>query len=404
MLNRIAWRNIWRNRLRSLVVIISIILGVWAGLFVLALSKGLNDQRTENMINTSISHLQVHHPEYLRDNKVGNFIRDFDQLEDRLNTLDHLRAYSPRVKVSGMVSSSAGGFGVNIFGIDPEMESRVTTVSEKVVEGSYFREDKIRQPVVIGEALADKLNVQLHNKVVLQFQNMDGDIVAGAFRVAGIFRTLSSKYDEMNLFLRDQDIHELMGSPPRYHEVAVMGDDIDHVKPLAEQIGDNRENLTARTWKEISPELGYADDMMSQMMYIFIGIIMLALAFGIINTMLMAVLERRKELGMLMSIGMNRKRVFLMILLETVYLSLLSGPLGILFSYSTIEYFKKVGIDLSIIGEGLRSLAVGHVIYPALDNEFYLNIAFIVVLTAILSALYPAWKALRLKPAEAVRM
>ncbi|MCB9234001.1 MAG: ABC transporter permease [Bacteroidia bacterium] len=402
MLLKISWRNVWRNRLRSGVVIAAIALGIWAGLFVMALSVGLNNQRTRSAISTTLSHIQLHNPAYLKDSKVANFIPDGEHVTQVLEANPQVKAFTTRMIVNGMASSSAGGFGVSLNGIDPEKEARVTDIHDHLTEGDWFAEGK-RNQVVIGAKLADKLKVKLRSKIVLNFQNEQGDIVAGAFRVAGIFKTVSSQYDESTAFVRMKDLEGLLGTPGQFHEVALLTSGLDEVQPVKEELKAALPDLEVRAWKDVSPELGYADEMMNTMLYIFILIILMALGFGIINTMLMAVLERKRELGMLMSVGMNRVRTFSMIVIETVFLSLIGGPVGILLGWATISWVHSKGLDLSAVGKGLESLGVGAIIYPELESGIYFNIAILVVVAAILASIVPAIRALMYKPAEAVR-
>ena len=159
----------------------------------------------------------------------------------------------------------------------------------------------------------------------------------------------------------------------------------------------------AESWSEIAPELGYAQEIMGSVIYIFMGIILIALSFGIINTMLMAVLERKKELGMLMSVGLNKRKVFLMIVFETIFISLVAAPIGILLSYLLISYFGIHGIDLSVVGEGLEEFGIGTRIYTKLSLNNYWTISFLTLIVTFLSSLIPARRALKLNPAEAVR-
>jgi len=156
-------------------------------------------------------------------------------------------------------------------------------------------------------------------------------------------------------------------------------------------------------WGEISPELSYSDEMMTMALYIYMGIIMLALLFGIINTMLMAVLERKRELGMLMSVGMTKTKVFGMVLVETFVLALVGGPIGMLAGHITVIYFGRKGINVAALGEGMNALGFDSIIYTQLPATSYIDIAVMVIITALLAALYPARKALKLNPAEAVR-
>ena len=402
MLIRISWRNVWRNALRSGVVIASIALGIWAGLFVISVSSGLNQQRTADAINTSISHLQLHHPEFTKDNNVKYRIQNAEAVEATLAAKPEVQAVTKRVILSGMVSSSTGGFGVRISGVDSESQTQVTTLASKIEEGAFLKGDK-RNLIVIGTRLADKLNVKIRSKIVLTFQKDDGEIVAGAFRVGGLYKTSSSKSDELNVFVRSSDVNRLLEESAGYHEIAVLLKNTDQVKPQAEVIRSEFSELQTETWQEIAPELGYADEMMKQILYIIIGIILLALSFGIVNTMLMAVLERKRELGMLMSVGMNKTKVFTMIVIETLFISLVGGPLGVLLGFLTITYFGSVGIDLSVVGKGLEEFGISTMIYPTLEPSFYLNVTIMVMIAALLASIYPAIKALQLKPAEAVR-
>jgi putative ABC transport system permease protein len=402
MLIRISWRNVWRNTLRSGVVIASIALGIWAGLFVISLSSGLNEQRTAEAINTSISHIQIHHAQFIKDNNVKYRLRDPEKLTTALTEDPTVKSFSKRVVVGGMVSSSSGGFGVQISGVDPEKEILVTTIHEKLVDGTFLEGDK-KNLIVLGSRLADKLNVSIRNKVVLTFQKDNGEIVAGAFRVGGLYKTSSSKADELSVYVRDSDINRLLEESAGYHQMAVMLHDPDLVRPKADEWKLAYSDLSVRPWQEVAPQLGYADEMMKQILYIIIGIILLALSFGIINTMLMAVLERKRELGMLMSVGMNKTKVFLMIVVETVFISLVGGPLGVLLGYLTVTYFGTAGIDLSVFAKGLEEFGISPVIYPSLEPEFYVNVTAMVIVAALLSSIYPAIKALQLKPAEAVR-
>ncbi|MBI1286991.1 MAG: FtsX-like permease family protein [Flavobacteriales bacterium] len=402
MLTKIAWRNVWRNTLRSGVVIASIALGIWAGLFVISISAGLNEQRTKDALDTYISHIQIHNPDFVKDNNVEYRIDNIDAVREDLKNDPDVRAFSERVVLSGMVSSSTGGYGARITGVIPEHERQVSIMYEKIVDGAYF-EGISKNPIVIGRKLAEKLNVDVRKKVVLTFQKDNGDIVAGAFRVAGIYKTSNSKADEMNVFIRASDANRLLEGSAGFHEVAVMVNNLENVDAIADTLAAELPNLKVQSWREVSPDLGYADEMMMQMLYIIIGIILMALSFGIVNTMLMAVLERKRELGMLMSVGMNKTKVFFMIVIETVFISLVGGPIGVLLGYVTVTYFGHRGIDLSIVGKGLESFGISAIIYPSLEPNFYLNVSVMVIVAAILSSIYPARKALQLKPAEAVR-
>jgi len=158
------------------------------------------------------------------------------------------------------------------------------------------------------------------------------------------------------------------------------------------------------SWLEIMPDMKMMNESMNMMMYIFVVIILLALGFGIVNTMLMVILERIKEIGMLMAVGMNKSRVFLMIVLETVYLSLTGGVIGIVLAVVLTAITGETGLDLSVWAEGLNSLGFDAVIYPEIGFDAVIGVTLLVILTGIIAAIYPARKAIKLKPADALRI
>ena len=171
---------------------------------------------------------------------------------------------------------------------------------------------------------------------------------------------------------------------------------------MARKIQSNFKNDKVESWEEISPALVFMEQMMASMLKILIVIIMSALAFGIVNTMLMAVLERIRELGMLMALGMERSKVFLMIMFETIYLSTVGGPVGLMVGFATVSYLGKTGIDLTDYSEGLEAIGYNSILYPTLQPMDYFQIVIGVVLTAFLASIYPAWKAIKLKPIDAL--
>ncbi|RMH69608.1 MAG: ABC transporter permease [Gemmatimonadetes bacterium] len=403
MLFLIAWRNIWRSKLRSLVIMFAIALGLWGGLFVIALSQGMVNQRMDALIETSISHLQIHHPQFADNQQVKWVIPKGQALIDSLRRLPEVRAAAGRTVVMGMVSSAAAGSGVQIDGIIPAAERQVSKIYEKITEGAYFDESVKRNPILIGKKLATKLKVNVRSKIILTLQDRHGNITAGAFRVVGIFETISSRFDEHQVYVRAEDLNHLLDTENAIHEIALILHDVEAVDPVATTLRTQLPALKVETWKETAPELDYINEIMNQTSSIFMLIILVALAFGIINTMLMAILERVRELGMLMAVGMNKFRLFSMILLETLFLAATGGIVGTLVSMGTVWLVARTGIDLSVFAEGLRDFGYDTVIYPVLAPEFYLEVGLMVFITAILSALYPAWKALKLHPAEAIR-
>lgn len=399
----IAWKNIWRNRFRSIIIMSAITLGIFGGLLLVSFSKGMTIQRVSSALNTEIAHIQIHQPDFIIKEDIKMLIDHIDHIGRILDGDDRILSYSSRLLLNSIASSAETGTNVKVNGINVEKERKVTDLFTKITEGSYF-EKEARNPIVISQKLREKLKLKLNSKLVLQIQDIRGNIAPAAFRIVGIYKTSNTAFDEFNVFVRKSDLYNLTGiDSTSAHEVFIMLKDYLQSKNVAISLQQKFPSLEVKSWKERSLMLSYLNDAMDQYLYIIIVIILIALLFGIINTMMMAVLERVKELGMLRAIGMGKGRIFRMIVLETVLLSLTGAVLGIIMGMATIGYYGKVGIDLSIWGKGLEEVGFDPIVYTVIDNFFIVIVVILVVSTGILASIFPAMKALRLKPVEALR-
>ena len=404
MIFQVAWRNIWRNKIRSLVVIAAVAIGLYAGVWSSAFMKGMLDQRINKVINTELSHIQVHNPEFRKNAEFSNYLPDAAKLAGEIRHMEHVKGVSNRMIIQSMVSSAETAAGVMIMGVDPAQEQKVTNIHAKIIDGEYFGGASKNQ-VVIGKKLAEKLNVKVRSKIVITAQDLDNNIMSGAFRVAGIFYTNNNMYDESHIFVRYGDIQKLTLFPDGAgHEIAISLDDNEALAQVQQKVAAQEGGLEVLNWKELSPEMSYMTESMDLYMYIFIIIILLALLFGIINTMLMVVMERTKEIGMLMAIGMRKGRIFRMIVLESIMLSLVGGILGILIGAGVSEIRSNHPIDLSRWAAGYEALGYDSFVYLSLEPALLVNVAVMVIITGIVAALYPAYKALRNDPADALRI
>lgn len=399
---KIGWRNIWRNKKRSLVVILSIVLGLYGGLIIASLMITLNTQRMDTAINTYLADIQIHNKNFSKEYSLNDTISNIHFLEKTLTNDSRVKSFSKRVVINGMLSNSTGSYGVNVLGINPESEVKVTNVYSKLVEGDYF-ESKRLNTMIVGKKLADKLDLRLRSKVVVAFQDVNSDITSLLFRVEGIFKSGNGMFDDYNVFVKNASIFSNLPDLNGYHEIPILTTDENATQSLKFDLKNTDNSLEVKSWDEIAVELAYANQMISSFLYIFMLIVLSGLSFGIINTMLMAILERKKEIGMLMSIGMSKIYIFLMICFETVFLSLVAIPFGILITYITVDYFSVTGIDLSIVGSGLENFGVGAILYLKLHNEYYYNLSLLVILISFISSIFPAIRALKINPAEATK-
>lgn len=416
MILKIAWRNVWRSKTRSAVVILAVAVGVWALSFVLSFSNGITYTYINNAIRDQFSHLQLHHPKFPEDKNSKFYLENATEVLTKIRQMPAVEATTARVIASGMISSARTARGVQIIGVYPETETQVTHFEKNIVEGEYFKPGHSNQ-VLISQRIAEKLKVKLRSRIVLTFQNMDGDITAAAFRVAGMFNTGNMLTDDVQVFVQADDLKQnlmihanendstanlSLENQDFVHEIAIFLKDSKTVGEVKKSLQATFPEALVQDYWELSPDIELYETQINTSNTIIIVIFMLALIFGIINTMLMAVLERYKELGMLMAIGMNKGKVFWMIVLETLMLGLVAAPLGLGLGFLTVHLLQDTGIDLSAFAKGLERFGIETTIYPEMDGLLYFQIATAVFITTLLASLYPARKAVKLQPVEAL--
>ena len=399
---KISWRNVWRNKLRSFVVIISVVFGLLGGIIIIAMSYGLNEERMNNAVETYLSHIQIHNKSFSEEYNIKYTIDNLEGIENAINNDSRVVSYSKRIILNGMLSNSNGSYGIQVKGVDPIEEVKVTNTYEKIIEGEYFKSEK-ENTILVGKKLAERLNLKLKSKVVITFQDENYELTSLLYRVEGIFRSGNSRYDEANVFVKNVSITKNLPNFSGYHEIPILLTDIELRNQVKNDLISKNSNNLIEGWDDISKDLAYANEMLAAVLYIFMMIILSGLSFGIVNTMLMAILERRKEIGMLMSIGMSRFKIFLMISFETMFLSIVALPIGLILSYSTVEYYSVVGIDLSIVEAGLENFGVGTRLYFKVPNQEYFIVAIMVFVISIISSIFPSVRALKINPVEATK-
>jgi len=404
MIWSIAWRNIWRNKLRSLIVILAVTLGLFGTIFITALSNGMVEQKIDAAIQNEISHIQIHHPEFMLNNSLDYYIPEADEVLKQISSIEQVENVSSRIKLSAMASTAASGAGIIINGIDPETESTISEIDNSIINGGYFDKPSKSSRILISQKLAEKLKARVGSKIVITTQSTDDELTYGLFRVTGIYKTSNMMFDEPNVFIEKDAISELLSfNENNATEIAVLLKDTKYTDEITDQIAKMYPQDSVMSWKTLQPFLLGLSSMMDQFSYMLLVIILIAMAFGIINTMLMVILERTRELGVLMAVGMNRIRIFSMIMLETIFLSLVGTVVGIAISVSVVELTSSQGINFAAVAEGFESMGYSALVYPIVYTEFYFAITIMVIITAILSSVYPARKALRLNPAETTR-
>jgi ABC-type lipoprotein release transport system permease subunit len=411
----LAWKNIWRNKMRSGVILGAIAIGLFAGTFFSAFMQGWILGTINGDIKSQYSHIQIHDTAYLanydinayfqREEIEGRINRYFDETPGR-DVVRNVPAITYRLNLTGMLASAHNAVGITAKGVTPDEEMLTTDVWQYIPDTlGVFLTDDTRNAIVISSRLADKLKVKLKSKIVFTFQDVSGDMQSIAFRVGGIYKTTNAVLDETTVFVRYSDLFDYTGLPEgAVHEVAIRLPDIETCDLVTPQLKTSLADMQVRDWREMNPALAMYFVYTDFMGVIILGIFLFALSFGIINTMLMAVLERKRELGMLGAIGMSKRKIFNMIMLETVFLTLIGSIVVIILGIIVLLPTLKTGIDLSFfMQDQFEDYGFSSMIYPVIEIRMFVQILILVILAGILSAIYPARKALRLKPLEAIR-
>jgi ABC-type lipoprotein release transport system permease subunit len=335
--------------------------------------------------------------EYLDEAKPGNIL-----ISDKTAEILKLKQYIITEEVISLLKSEKVP-GIILSKLDTLKDVRFR--SPKDFSEALKRELKKNELDNYGKLIVGKaLDYRIRNKVQITISDDTGTPVQGTFRVCGIYKTTNTGFDQTTVFVNANELAKLYnGKGILIHEISVLLDNVENAGYVKEELAGISADNEVSTWKELAPDAAMMNDYMVMYYIIFIGIIMLALAFGIINTMMMTILERTRELGMLMAIGMNRKKVFSMIMLETMFLTLVGAVAGMLSGWVIIELLGKTGIHFASWGEGFEVWGFAAIVYPVISPDFFLFITIMVIVTAIISSIWPARKALKLNPVETLR-
>jgi putative ABC transport system permease protein len=401
----IGWRNMWRQKRRSLVVISSVAIGISAMILLNGFMNGLTMQMTDNTINTVLGHVALHRKGFRKNIKLENTFLPSQQLYSALRGEGSLSGYAPRVTIKGMIRTGEGSRGVLIQGIDPAREKGVSKIYNSMIkkEGRYLP-DTSSDGILISKTLAEKLDVYIDDRVVLMFQDRNNELVGAGLRVCGFFETPMGGFDRGVVFVGIRKLQELSGLGDAVSEIVMSTKDLNAVEKtrqrLLRKITDPA--LEVQTWMDMAPDLVSAIRLQESMMIVIFLIVFITVIFSIANTLIMSIIERFHELGVMKSIGTRPSRVFFIVMYEAMSLGLLGLLMGLAISIPVVALLGHTGMDFSFAVESMRKWGTGNVIYPVLLPRDIVTAACIVFFTTFIAALYPALKAARIKPLDAL--
>ena len=412
----LAMRNLRRQLWRTMLTAAVMVIGGALLILSFALSDGTHEQWIDSGIRTSTGHITVEQPEFRTSRKIENRLatdvrRETEQALASAGIAEHVVAVSSRLSISALASSAAGARPAQILAVDPVAEARFSTLDDQLVEGRYLEPDD-RLAAYIGVGLAASLELRLGSRLVVQAQDTEQEIAAQLLRVVGIFRNGVPEVDQAVVHIPLQTAGDWLGSNHDVTNVGVVltgnsavGAVTAHLEDtLADPIG--RGDARVMGWREANPALAAAVAIDSFGNYLIFGILFVIIAFGIVNTVLMSVLHRHREFGVLRALGLTPGQTGTIVLIEGLTLTAISGFTGVTLGYLATWYFFGDGLDMSVLmGEDMTFSGV--VIDPIMVPQFY-PVRIVQILTFILfigavASIYPAVRAAKIDIAESMK-
>ena len=396
MIWQLAVRNVLRNRRRSVITVLSIAVGLAALTFLWGFVDGMNRQMVNNTTRYFTADVQVHLKGYHDDPSLDRAIEAGSRVLDTVSADPAVTAATARLEATVLVSRADRSRGIMAVGVEPGREVEVTDLFKAVVDGRALTASDT-SGVVIGQELAEALALRAGDDLVLVGQAYDGSVASARMPVRGVFRTRIDELDGYVAVMPMAAMREFLAAPEAVTAIALRLRDRTELAAasgnLAERVGPQHEVVG---WPVLLPMVAISTRFHEVMGFVILTIFFVTVATGVANPVLMAVLERTREFGIMLAVGTRPSQLFWLVVAEAVLLGLAGLLLGNLVGIGVTAAFGRIGIDLSVFEAGLRTMpGLGDVIYPVVRAERSIWVSVLVLATALLMALYPALRSAR---------
>lgn len=399
LLIQLSWRNIWRHRRRNGMLFAAILVAVSTMVLANSLIRGWQYDLLDSVVGNLTGHVQVLAPGYQADPSIEKSFELSAEwqpgLDDRL-----ILGWTSRVRVPAVIMSERDTRGVQLVGIQPMDEADISFLRDVDIDGEALV-DAGDKRVLLGVALAKQLNTTLGRRIVLITQGIDGRNRESGFRIAGLYDAEGTAIEKVFVFTGRQTLQTLLDTAA-VTELSVRLLDNEQGAAVRDQLKASFGGLDVRTWQELQPQAATLFEFADLVIFIWFSVLMTALAFGLVNTLVTAVMERVKELGMLRALGMRPAMVIWQVVIESLLIVAVGLACGLLLGIGFIELLQD-GIDLSQWAAGIESFHIRAVLVPHLQASDLIAVSVLSLIFGLLASIYPAWRAVKVKPLEAMR-
>lgn len=401
ILTTVAWRNVWRNHRRTLIMLAAIAVGVWSMVWLTAIMRGMVDQMIKDSIENFTGHIQIHALGYRDDPAIENSMPTPDDALKATLADPRIKSWSTRVKVPGVVTSERESMGITIVGIDPEAEHDILFLEKDITEGRNL-ESADDKGVVIGKKLAERLETRLGRRIVIMSQDPENNIVDRGFRVIGIFDTEMEATETGFVFIGKNYAQRILKMGTDVSELALITNSYRNLGNLVASVQASAQSLEVLPWDKLDPYTGTMLGVIDGFVLVWFVVVFVAMSFGLLNTLLMAVFERTREIGLIQALGMKPNLILLQVLIESFFLLSIGLLMGNLLAWLTLIPIAD-GWDISGLGtQGLEYAGMSSILYPVVLTSDVVTSNIVVIVLGLIASLYPAWRAARYVPVEAI--
>jgi putative ABC transport system permease protein len=402
---RLAWRNIWRQKRRTWLTALAMIFSNVLLVFMISLQFGSYEMMIGNSLRMLTGQVQVQQAGYLDDQKMRQVVGDIRELATEIrDSLPHA-SVTARAMTFVLLSSDERSFGTQLVGVEPEYEAGVSSIPGLMADGRYL-DDPAAAEIVIGGVMARNLKVSVGDELTFLGSGRDGSFAAGVVTVVGIFNSGSQDLDRSLAELPLAYFQDAFAMQDAGHVIALASEDLKTVPAMLETLETvlaDRQGLVALHWEDLIPGLKQAIQADMASAWFMYAVLIVLVAFSVLNTQLMSVLERTREFGVIMALGIKPRRLALLVLLETLLMAALGFLIGICLGALVTLYFSQAGFAYPGMDEMAAKFNMPSVIYPALDPVALLLGPSVVLVFCLFAAIYPALKLYALRPVEAMR-